>query len=115
VDDALTWIPARLVALTLPLVGRRPWAFWSAFRLALREGAADPSPNAGVSQAAYAEAVGVRLGGWNRYADGWKMKPVLGRRNPAVDAQGVERMLKATIRLEVLWLLLFTVLAARTQ
>jgi adenosylcobinamide-phosphate synthase len=114
-DDVLTWIPARLVALTLPLVGRRPWSFWSAFRLALREGAADPSPNAGVSQAAYAEALGVQLGGWNRYADGWKMKPVLGAGNPAVDAQAVERMWKATIRLEVLWLLVFTVLVARAQ
>ena len=106
-DDALTWIPARLVALTLPLVSQRPWQFWRAFWLALREGAADPSPNAGVSQAAYAHAVGVRLGGKNRYADGWRHKPVVGSGFPAADGKAVERMLTLTRRLEVLWLVLF--------
>jgi adenosylcobinamide-phosphate synthase len=106
-DDVLTWIPARLVALTLPLVSRRPWRCWPLFRLALREGAADPSPNAGVSQAAYAHAVEARLGGNNRYASGWRLKPVLGSAFPAADRQAVERMLRLTRRLEVLWLMVF--------
>lgn len=108
-DDALTWIPARLVAFTLPLVSRRPWRWWPCFRVALREGAADPSPNAGVSQAAYSQAAGVRLGGRNRYADGWRHKPVLGADFPAVQRQSVEDMLKLTRRLEGLWLGLFVV------
>jgi adenosylcobinamide-phosphate synthase len=103
----LTWIPARLVALTLPLVSRRPWRCWPLFWLALREGAADPSPNAGVSQAAYAHAVEVRLGGNNRYASGWRLKPVLGSAFPAADRQAVERMLRLTHRLELLWLMVF--------
>lgn len=106
-DDALTWIPARLVAFSLPLVTRQPWRCWPCFRLALREGAADPSPNAGVSQAAYAHAVGVRLGGRNRYADGWRDKPVLGAEFPPVQAKSVEQMLRMTRRLEGLWLGLF--------
>jgi adenosylcobinamide-phosphate synthase len=114
-DDGLTWIPARLVALTLPLVGSRPQAFWSAFQLALREGKADPSPNAGISQAAYAEAVGVRLGGWNRYAEGWKQKPLLGANQPAVEVEAVERMLKLTLRLELLWLGVFLAVLAVAQ
>ncbi|MFN9547517.1 MAG: adenosylcobinamide-phosphate synthase CbiB [Cyanobacteriota bacterium] len=106
-DDALTWLPARLVALTLPLVTRRPWQVWRLFRRALRDGAADPSPNAGVSQAAYAHAVGVRLGGRNRYADGWRSKPVLAASCPAADQQAVRRMLRLTVRLQLLWLVLF--------
>ena len=111
-DDGLTWIPARLVALTLPLVSHRPWRFGRQFRQALREGAADPSPNAGVSQAAYALAVQVRLGGRNRYADGWRDKPVLGANFPAVDRLAVERMLSLTRRLELLWLLVFLILSS---
>jgi adenosylcobinamide-phosphate synthase len=111
-DDGLTWIPARLVALTLPLVSGRPWSFGRAFRLALREGAADPSPNAGVSQAAYAEAASVRLGGRNRYADGWRHKPVLGAGYGCADRESVERMLRLTRRLEGLWLLIFLATAA---
>jgi adenosylcobinamide-phosphate synthase len=106
-DDVLTWIPARLVALTLPLVGQRPWRFWSDFRRALREGAADPSPNAGVSQAAYAHAVGVRLGGWNRYGDGWRLKPLVGSADRALDRQAVIRMMRFTERLQILWLVMF--------
>lgn len=106
-DDALTWLPARLVALSLPLVTARPWRLVHQFRLALREGRADPSPNAGVSQAAYAQAVGVRLGGWNRYAEGWRLKPVVGEGFKEPDAPSVAAMLSLTLRLELLWLLAF--------
>lgn len=106
-DDGLTWIPARLVALTLPLLSHPPWLVGRQFRQALREGAADPSPNAGVSQAAYALAVQVRLGGRNRYADGWRAKPILGASFPGVDRQAVVQMLSLTRRLELLWLVFF--------
>jgi len=105
-DDALTWIPARLVALTLPLVTGRPWRCLPQFLAALREGAADPSPNAGVSEAAYAHAAQVRLGGWNRYADGWREKPLLGANFRAADQNAVKRMLGLTLRLELFWLMI---------
>jgi adenosylcobinamide-phosphate synthase len=114
-DDGLTWLPARLVALTLPLVSQRPWQCWRAFGLALQEGAADPSPNAGVSQAAYAHAAGVRLGGKNRYADGWRHKPIVGPSLPAADRDAVLRMLALTRRLELLWLVLFVATLAGWQ
>jgi adenosylcobinamide-phosphate synthase len=106
-DDGLTWIPARLVAFTLPWVTRQPWLFWHLFRVALREGAADPSPNAGVSQAAYAQAARVRLGGANRYPEGWRLKPIVGSGFSEVNRWGVEQFLGFTLRLEVLWLLIF--------
>jgi adenosylcobinamide-phosphate synthase len=94
------------VALTLPLAAGRPDQLLRWFAAALREGAADPSPNAGVSQAAYAIAAQVRLGGINRYADGPKAKPVLAALAPPADAAAVERILGLTMRLELLWLLL---------
>ncbi len=103
-DDGLTWCPARLVALTLPLAAGRPDRLFDWFAAALREGAADPSPNAGVSQAAYAMAAQVRLGGINRYADGPKAKPVLAACAPPPDPAAVERILGLTLRLELLWL-----------
>ena len=104
-DDGLTWLPCRLVALSLPLAAGRPdaWSCW--LRAALREGAADPSPNAGVSQAAYAHAAGVRLGGLNRYADGVRAKPLLAADQPPADRAAVERILGLSDRLELLWLL----------
>ena len=42
-----------------------------------------PSPNAGVSEAAFAAALGLRLGGANRYGDQVEMRPHLGDGRPA--------------------------------
>jgi len=63
-DDILNWVPARLsAALTLMLGADRR----GAARAVLRDAAAHPSPNAGVVEAAFAGALGLRLGGTNRY------------------------------------------------
>jgi adenosylcobinamide-phosphate synthase len=104
-DDLLTWLPTRLVALTLPLAAGRPRQTQRWLRAALQDGAPDPSPNAGVSEAAFAHAAGVRLGGTNTYADGVRTKPALAASGRPPDAEGVERILALGDRLELLWLL----------
>ncbi len=104
-DDLLTWLPTRLVALSLPLAAGRPGQSVHWLRAALRDGAPDPSPNAGVSEAAFAHAAGVRLGGANTYADGVRIKPTLAAAGRAPDRAGVERILALGDRLELLWLL----------
>ncbi len=115
-DDLLTWLPCRLVALGLPLVaGRGPVGCLRLFRLALADGAPDPSPNAGVSQAAYAHVVGVQLGGWNRYGDQRKAKPLLAKGWPAPKAASVEKMLQLSTRLQVVWLAVALLLTASVQ
>ncbi|HZD75246.1 MAG TPA: cobalamin biosynthesis protein, partial [Actinomycetota bacterium] len=48
---------------------------WAVLR---RDGAAHPSPNAGRLEAAFAGALGVRLGGTNRYPDRVEQRPRLG-------------------------------------
>ncbi len=103
-DDLLTWLPCRLVALGLPLAAGQPWKTWGLFRAALADGAPDPSPNAGVSQAAYAHGVGVQLGGANRYGGHWRQKPLLAAGQPAPDPGAICRILALSRRLEALWL-----------
>jgi adenosylcobinamide-phosphate synthase len=75
-DDLVAWVPARLTAVLVGLV--RPRAakpIW----LAVRDQApAHPSPNAGVSEAAFAAALGLRLGGRNRYGARTEERAVLG-------------------------------------
>ena len=105
-DDLLVWLPCRLVALGLPLAAGTPAGrAWQLFTAACRDGAPDPSPNAGLSQAAYAHAVGVQLGGMNHYAGEQRPKPLLAEGQPPADASAVERMLRLTTRLQLIWLL----------
>ena len=103
-DDLLTWLPCRLVALGLPLAAGQPGQSWCLFRAALADGASDPSPNAGVSQAAYAHAVGVQLGGANRYGGQWRQKPLLAQGQPPADRRAILKILALSRRLEALWL-----------
>ena len=83
-DDALAWVPARLTAALVALVRpRSAGAVWAAVR---RQAPAHPSPNAGVVEAAFAAALGVRLGGTNTYGERREERPTLGSgRPPAVE------------------------------
>jgi adenosylcobinamide-phosphate synthase len=78
-DDAANFIAARvtalLVALCAPLVGGSPAEALRAWR---RDAARHPSPNAGVVEAAFAGALGVRLGGPTQYAHELEIRPTLG-------------------------------------
>jgi adenosylcobinamide-phosphate synthase len=105
-DDLLVWLPCRLVALSLPLAAAAdPRHCWRLYRAALRDGAPDPSPNAGVSQAIYAQVLQIQLGGLNRYGEAFKPKPLLAKGCPLPDDRDVERMLRLSQTLEALWLL----------
>ena len=78
-DDALTWPVARagaaLAAACAPVAGGSAGAALRALR---RDGAAHPSPNAGRMEAAFAGALGVRLGGPLAYAGRVQERPRLG-------------------------------------
>jgi adenosylcobinamide-phosphate synthase len=78
-DDLANWVPARVTGLLTvacaPLVGGSPREAYAAFR---RDGAKHPSPNAGRCEAAFAGALGVRLGGVNVYGSRVEHRPELG-------------------------------------
>ncbi len=78
-DDLANWIPARLsiplISLASALTGKRPVA---ALRVGLRDGGRHPSPNAGRSEAAFAGALGVALGGSMRRSGAADDRPILG-------------------------------------
>jgi adenosylcobinamide-phosphate synthase len=78
-DDAANFAAARitglLVAACAPAVGGSPTAAVRAWR---RDAARHPSPNAGVVEAAFAGALGVRVGGPTQYAHELEIRPTLG-------------------------------------
>jgi adenosylcobinamide-phosphate synthase len=78
-DDAANWLPARVTAgLTVACAPLSGGSARAAFRIWRRDGAAHPSPNAGRCEAAMAGALGLRLGGRNRYGDRVEDRPPLG-------------------------------------
>ncbi len=79
-DDLVNLVPARitgaLAVACAPVVGGSSRA---AYAVLHRDGDRHPSPNAGRCEAAFAGALGLRLGGTNVYGGRAEHRPVLGR------------------------------------
>ncbi len=83
-DDAMGWIPARVTAAAVAAV--RPRSARAVWRTVRHDAPAHPSPNAGVAEAAFAAALGLRLGGVNRYGERVELRPPLGSGRGATPA-----------------------------
>jgi adenosylcobinamide-phosphate synthase len=95
-DDAANFVPARLAAAGVAVLApTRAGAVWRAVR---RDAPAHPSPNGGVIEAAVAAALGVRLGGANRYGSRVEHRGVLGD-GPAPTVADGRRAVQLTARL----------------
>jgi adenosylcobinamide-phosphate synthase len=79
-DDAAGWVPARLTAALVAAV--RPRAAKTIWRTVRADAGAHPSPNSGVAEAAFAAALGLRLGGTNQYGSRVEVRPYLGEGRP---------------------------------
>ena len=106
-DDVLNWVPARLMAFSVGVLSGK---LGTEIRIVQRDAAQDPSPNAGVSIAAFAAVLGVRLGGDNSYGGEKKIKPFLGDPLNPLTQETAEQALKLLDRLQILWLVLGFVL-----
>jgi adenosylcobinamide-phosphate synthase len=79
-DDAAGWVPARITAGLVAAV--RPRSATSVLEAVRRDAPAHPSPNAGVAEAAFAAALGLRLGGPTVYEGRMELRPSLGVGRP---------------------------------
>ena len=83
-DDVISYLPARLTALAVACV--RPLSAGSIWRTVRRDAPLHPSPNGGVIESAFAAALGVQLGGVNRYGAVEEDRGVLGDGRTCVGA-----------------------------
>lgn len=83
-DDLAAWIPARVAAGLVVAV--RPAVAGRVAAAVRRDAPAHPSPNAGVVEAAFAAALGVRLGGPSTYSGWVELRPALGDGRPPTRA-----------------------------
>lgn len=80
-DDVVNYLPARLTALAVAVA--RPRHANEVWRIVRRDAPQHPSPNGGIVEAAFAAALGIRLGGINRYGDTTEDRGTLGDGRPA--------------------------------
>ncbi|MFJ9036563.1 cobalamin biosynthesis protein [Streptomyces sp. NPDC102406] len=97
-DDVAGWPGARLTGALAVLTGGRPREAARAWR---EDAGAHPSPNAGVVEASFAGALGVRLGGTLAYGGRIEHRPVLNGRGRAVRVSDVERAARLSRRVGV--------------
>ena len=92
IDDVANYLPARLsvvfIAAAAQLVGKNGKA---ALRTGFRDGRQHTSPNAGFPEAAFAGALGVRLGGPGIYHGRTIEKPYLGKEYGPVGTNDIQR------------------------
>lgn len=100
-EDCLTWLPCRLTVVSLGLLSGKPLYVW---RICRRDATADPSPNSGWSECAYAAILGVQMGGTNWYRGVAKEKPLLGDPIYPINPTHIETALQLTRYCFLLWL-----------
>lgn len=102
-DDAANWLPARIGGMvTLAAAGLLGGSVRGGWRVWRRDARRHPSPNAGIGEAIYAGALGLRLGGPSRYGGEIEDRGVLNREGRAAGPGDVPRaigMLVATCAL----------------
>ncbi|MFD7335923.1 cobalamin biosynthesis protein [Streptomyces violascens] len=107
-DDVAGWPGARLTAVLAALAGPDTRGAVRAWRA---DAAQHPSPNAGPVEAAFAGALGVRLGGTLSYAGRVEHRPVLNGSGRAVEVADIERAVRLSRK--VGWLTLAASVATR--
>lgn len=98
-DDVAGLVPARLTALAVGIA--EPTRLGAVVRAVARDAGAHPSPNAGVAEAAFAGALGRRLGGRNVYGGRVEARPALGS-GPAPEVADVRRAVALLRKLEAI-------------
>jgi adenosylcobinamide-phosphate synthase len=110
-DDVLNLPGSRLTAALATLLGPDRAGAWRAWR---RDAAGHPSPNAGPVEAAFAGALGIRLGGTNTYGDRVEDRVRLGD-GPSPTGHDVARARRLATRVDVAALIVLLPIAARRR
>ena len=105
VDDLMTWIPSRIVLITLPFCCRPKQSIIKTIKQAWEDGVVDSSPNSGISEAIFAYCAEVQMGGINYYKGKKKIKPIIAESYPKANINSIKRILNLILRLEVAWFL----------
>tara|TARA_Y100000589_G_scaffold277167_1_gene272016 strand:- start:438 stop:1451 length:1014 start_codon:yes stop_codon:yes gene_type:complete len=110
VEDYATFLPCRVVLLTLPLVSTKIFKYFNLIKKSFSEGRKYESLNSGISEGIFAFIVDIQLGGENKYHEKIISKPILNSNGKKCNSSSIKHICNLIIRLEFLWLAAFSLI-----
>lgn len=106
IDDAANYIPARLTAIQMIIVSRKP----ALITFIKKYGKQHASPNSGYPEAALAGILNCRFGGPNTYFGNLVKKPYIGHNDRELTYQDMKQAIKINQKVELSTITLITII-----
>tara|TARA_Y200000002_G_scaffold341985_1_gene313541 strand:- start:249 stop:1262 length:1014 start_codon:yes stop_codon:yes gene_type:complete len=110
IEDYSTFIPSRLVLLTLPLVSSKIKKYFYIIEKSYFDGSKYDSPNSGISEAIFAYTSNIKLGGKSKYNNEIIEKPTINSNGAICTKEKIDHICQLILRLEILWIIFFTII-----
>ncbi len=110
IEDSFTFIPSRLVLITLPLVSSKFKEYISIIKKSYLDGKKYDSPNAGISEAIFAHITGIELGGKSKYKNGIIEKPIINANGDICTREKISLICQLILKLQFLWIIIFVLI-----
>jgi adenosylcobinamide-phosphate synthase len=107
VEDIITFVPSRLVLITLPLVSDKVKEYIKIIKKSYLDGGKYDSPNAGISEAIFAYISDIKLGGESKYKNEIIEKPIINATGDNCTGEKIKLICKLILRLQFLWIIIF--------
>jgi len=110
IEDIFTFVPSRLVLITLPLVSPKINEYGSIIKKSYLDGKKYDSPNAGISEAIFAYISGITLGGKSKYKNNIIKKPMINANGDNCTGEKIKLICQLIVRLQLLWIIIFVLI-----
>ena len=110
IEDYSTFLPSRLVLLTLPLVSSKIKKYIFIIKNSYMDGIKYESPNSGISEAIFAYTSGIKLGGKSKYNNEIIEKPIINFNGDICTKEKINHICQLILRLQLLWIIFFTII-----
>jgi len=110
IEDFFTFLPSRLVLISLPLVSSKVNEYGSIIKKSYLDGKRYDSPNAGISEAIFAYISGIKLGGESKYNNEIIEKPIINATGDNCTGEKIKLICQLILRLQFLWIIIFVLI-----
>ena len=107
IEDIFTFVPSRLVLISLPLVSSKVNEYISIIKRSYLDGKKYDSPNAGISEAIFAYTTDIKLGGESKYKNEIIQKPIINATGDKCTGEKIKLICQLILRLQFFWIIIF--------